>query len=106
MKANKPKFEHRIGSHSDDWGGDSDKRCDCQDTPNPTPTTLREVIDKLLTIGEVYTPEDVDQATQSIQEQLKALLPKKINAEMPNATTVAYNRCLSDVEKAIEEWAE
>lgn len=22
-------FEHRVGSHSDDWGGDSDLPCDC-----------------------------------------------------------------------------
>lgn len=25
------KFEHTVGSHSDDRGGDSDLRCDCQD---------------------------------------------------------------------------
>lgn len=25
------KFEHTVGSHSDDRGGDSDRRCDCQD---------------------------------------------------------------------------
>lgn len=26
------KFEHTVGSHSDDRGGDSDVRCTCQDS--------------------------------------------------------------------------
>lgn len=30
---NEPIFEHRVGSHSDDYGGDSDLRCTCQDIP-------------------------------------------------------------------------
>jgi hypothetical protein len=29
--SDEPKFEHTVGSHSDDRGGDSDRRCDCQD---------------------------------------------------------------------------
>lgn len=27
------KFDHTVGSHSDDRGGDSDRRCTCQDEP-------------------------------------------------------------------------
>ena len=29
-----PIFEHTVGSHSDDRGGDSDRRCTCQDEPH------------------------------------------------------------------------
>jgi len=28
-----PIFEHTVGSHSDDRGGDADARCSCQDKP-------------------------------------------------------------------------
>jgi hypothetical protein len=37
------KFEHTVGSHSDDRGGDSDRRCDCQDNPTPTNKTASTV---------------------------------------------------------------
>ncbi len=39
---------HRIGSHSDDWGGDSDLPCDC-DTRKKTTTpnnSIRDITDE------------------------------------------------------------
>lgn len=37
--ASKVVFEHTVGSHSDDRGGDSDRRCTCQDD-GPRPSTI------------------------------------------------------------------
>jgi hypothetical protein len=53
------KFEHRVGSHSDDYGGDSDLRCTCQDNvtdlasehksvPKTSPPDYKQEIDRIL----------------------------------------------------------
>lgn len=47
--SNKPTFEHTVGSHSDDRGGDSDRRCECQDQPQHQLTGSEE-LDSHLTI--------------------------------------------------------
>lgn len=49
-EANPLKFEHTVGSHSDDRGGDSDRRCDCQDKAQSSPQPVSiEDLDQILT---------------------------------------------------------
>ncbi len=40
-------FEHRVGSHSDDYGGDSDIRCTCQDL-SPLNSVFKEKLSNLI----------------------------------------------------------
>jgi hypothetical protein len=104
-------------------------------TPNPTPTTLREIMENLSSIiatnhlenggGSLigyqerrkYDDKHTDQATQAIQEQLKALLPAKqvvtenwketasFDDAIEDGETLGINQAIDQIEKAIEEWA-
>lgn len=47
-----PRFEHTVGSHSDDRGGDADARCSCQDTTS-SPDNTMEILEHYFT-GEHY----------------------------------------------------
>jgi len=39
--------DHTVGSHSDDRGGDSDRRCDCEDNVQHSWDNLKDEIRKL-----------------------------------------------------------
>lgn len=41
-------FEHTVGSHSDDRGGDSDRRCTCQDIPSSNEELKTKLADLII----------------------------------------------------------
>ena len=65
--SDEPIFEHRVGSHSDDYGGDSDKRCTCQDamTKNPTDTNQASE-DELRTLDDILSQAFTDGASDTM----------------------------------------
>lgn len=114
-------MSHRQGLHSDDKPYPGEELCYCDEevTPNPTPTTLGEILDDyaqqyfLLLRNPTYEAKDIKdqkrvEATQSIKEQLKALLPEKLE-EVEGDAYLGYalgnNHAIDQIEKAIEEWA-
>jgi len=73
------KFEHTVGSHSDDRGGESDRRCDCQD-----------VINKSLNIN-IYVTRDIEneEILKQIAKKLGLIIGPQINSELETITLMA-----------------
>ena len=87
-------------------------------TPNPTPTTLRDLTsdalhqirtralrDAPIYLQHVSSAES--QLNQSIQEQLKALLPEKkyVSKYTPqNKVPMGFNQAIDQIQKAIEDF--
>ena len=71
-QANTQKFEHRVGSHSDDRGGESDYPCYCQynggivTADMPQANALDEILHKLNT-GDYLDNGGEEKAKQQIQ---------------------------------------
>lgn len=89
-------------------------------TPNPTPTTLREILEqhRIWMRGirvDRLEGTSSDQTARQILEQLKALLPEKKNirdeaylhgnTEYIDGQVYGFNQAIQEIEKAIEEWA-
>lgn len=71
---------HRVGSHSDDYGGDSDKPCFC------------DLYDRVQTL--------INKAVQEALEKVEQAGPKDINLRLPETDEVFYksqaNRMVND----------
>jgi len=71
---------HRIGSHSDDWGGDSDLPCDCDTRQNPTPDIDKQ-IDELYAL--LKTHPDAD--TYVIPQRVMRIIASHISTAVREA---------------------
>lgn len=68
-------FEHTIGSHSDDRGGDSDNPCYCptdDPKPTPTPTPTNKNIEEILA-DITFHPSDIDMDKERREYATQAL---------------------------------
>ena len=86
-----PIFEHTVGSHSDDRGGDADARCSCQDTHTTHSDNLEDPMSEL-----------------TIKDKVETILDKCIftalNAEMHStATSVSTEQIMQLIDSAITE---
>ena len=123
-QANTPKFKHRVGSHSDDRGGESDFPCYCQynggivtaDMPQAK-KTISEIVEELFEMGALagIGKANIDVhgakrlATKAITQAMLDALPKKYSREaMAKASQhgframLVFNDAIDRMESAIK----
>ena len=95
-------FEHRVGSHSDDWGGDADKRCTCQDegsdgTVTSTPPTPNGVVSKNPIIAHpTAEKEPVMSSDGVVSDEIRAEVAQILN-RVNNAWSSERSKSVDDI---------
>lgn len=95
---------HRIGSHSDDWGGDSDKPCDCDKPTNATPTTPSSNTEELDLNG-VFRVKLDDKQAGYLWAKLSPADIGKIERHIESLITTTVEKAVRERDNSIEELA-
>lgn len=101
-------FEHRVGSHSDDWGGDSDLPCDCNrdkcDNPNCECHITAETSQLNASISMPLEPTStVDWEEVNYFEDLKVILGDWISQRFGSIDEKKLNNFIAKVAQEAEQ---